>query len=386
MFTLALALVACASRVNTLTSTPALGPTPHIINVDTPAQPSATLLPQAGTSTLPPGPLSSSPIPPFRSPPPTLLPPQIPSRISPDNATSLEPIARIQFSPWEVVLAISWSPDGGTLAISAGEKIHLVEAGTFKERLVLEPGVWMPALAISPEGPLLASGGRDGTVHLWDWMTGEMLQSIRAHKKGTNTVAFSLDGKLLASAGNDGMVRLWDAKTGELQTEMIGGSYGIPGVAFTPDGASLAIANGDVIRIRQLQTGRFVQTLRGNASFYCLAFTAGGQVLATGDSDNGVLLWDYPSGEIRFRLAAHAGERSRPAALIWRVAFSPDGRLLASAGGDQTVRLWEVAIGKLIVTLTRHSAAVTSLAFSPDGRWLATGGLDGTVLIWQSQP
>jgi WD40 repeat protein len=279
---------------------------------------------------------------------------------------------------------MAWSPDGETLAVASGEQIHLYQTSGFKERLVLEAGGWSPALAFSPDSLWIASGGRDGGLRLWDAVTGRPGFVIPAHKKGTNAVTFDPGGKWLATAGNDGMVRLWDAGNGSLKSEMIGGTFGIPAVAYTPDGEGLAIANGNVIRIRKVQDGRFVQTLRGEGSFYCLALSSRGHLLASGDSANTVLLWDWQRGEALGKMTGHSGEASRPTGLIWRVAFSPDERLLASAGGDGTMRLWDVASGELLATLSGHSAAVTSLAFSPDGVWLATGGLDARVLLWRT--
>ncbi len=268
------------------------------------------------------------------------------------------------------------------LAVAAGEQIHLYRPTELEEHSVLDAGVWSTCLAFSPDSRLLASSGRDGDVRVWAAETGELRVAIPAHKKGANAVAFDPTGTWLASAGNDGLVRVWDAGTGKLESEMIGGSFGIPAVIFTPDGQRLVIANGDIVRIRSVQDGRFVQTLRGVNSFFSLAISDGGNLLATGDSANTVMLWDEQTGEPLKQMAGHTGEATRPSGLVWRVTFSPDGKLLASAGGDGTVRIWDTASGRLLATLPGHTAAVTSLAFSPDARWLVSGGLDARVLIW----
>jgi len=322
-----------------------------------------------------------SPIP-FPHPP---IPSSFPE-ITPDNAAALGEAARIEYGPWDLVLALAWSSMGDRLAIAAGEHVYLYQMGgqpAGQEPTVdIHAGVWVTSLAFNPDGEALAAAGRDGLVRLWEVSNGDLLLSLPGHNKGASSVAFSPDGKLLASGGNDALARLWEAGSGTARGHMIGGTYAVPAVAFHPDGSSLAVVNGEVIRLRDVQTGRFVSTLRGSASIYTLAFSPFGHLLATGDTANQVQLWDVKNASLLTTLSSHAGEPGRPSALVWQVAFSPDGRLLASAGGDGTVRLWEVESGHLLATLTVGKLAVTCLAFSPDGTLLASGGLDANVRLW----
>jgi WD40 repeat protein len=307
----------------------------------------------------------------------------LPPPIAPLNAAYLTQAAQIDLGPWELVHALAWSPDGERLAVSAGEWLYLYPYPSLDPPATIDLGVWSPGLAFSPDGRWIATGGRDGVIQLWQTSSRTKILEIEAHKKGLNDLAFNPVGDLLASGGNDGMARLWDPHSGEQRIQMIGGSFAIPAIGFTQDGKALAILNGGVVRVRELESGRFVRTLSGEGSYFSLDIAQGDRILALGGADNRVEIWDQESESQLFTLSGHQGQPGRFTSLIWEVEFNPQGTILASAGGDGAARLWDTASGKSLANLEGHANGVTSLAFSPDGTLLATGGLDGKVKLWQ---
>ena len=104
---------------------------------------------------------------------------------------------------------------------------------------------WINAVAFSPKDGLLASGCNDGTVKLWDRITGQERATMRANAEAVNAVAFSPDGKVLASGGDDNMVRLWDTATREGAATFRSENAHIYAVAFSADGR-LLLSGGDV--------------------------------------------------------------------------------------------------------------------------------------------
>src|SRR5262249_40455352 len=125
---------------------------------------------------------------------------------------------------------------------SAGDGIRLWDPATGKLARTIEArGV--TCLAVSPDGKMLASGGRDRVVRLWDVESGKALAELKGHKNGLCGLTFSPAGKLLASGDVQATVRVWDVKEGK-EVCLIDNKSGTESLslAFSPDSKTLACA------------------------------------------------------------------------------------------------------------------------------------------------
>lgn len=289
-------------------------------------------------------------------------------------------------------------------------------------------------VAYSPDGRLLASGGLDNAIALWDASTGDLIRRLEGHTSAIRSLAFAPDGKHLLSGStkDDRRILLWDVDSGAILKTFTGMQDAITGIAVRPDGRAFATGSpAGSLALWDIDAGAFVKTAGAlqppiTAVAYSadresvLAVTEGsafepGHVLRwnpeTGDLDKiatepldanqtGLLSLAVGEGAVSWQVATGAQDRSiiiRDADLgairrlvghtdyVFAVSFSHDGRWLASGSADKTVRVWDVVTGEEVVRLDGAAGIVHSVAWSPDGRTLASGGRDGVVRVWDTE-
>ncbi len=238
------------------------------------------------------------------------------------------------------------SPDGETLVThDSGSKCVLWDINTDPPRIIdqfiLEgfPGGGLNVrFAFSADSKMLAAGGEDGLVHVWDLTISKKVRhrfTVKGHNRGLRMLAFSPDGKLLASGGNGKTLCLWRVADGTSLFKSTAHKSWVTAVAFSPD--SKILASG------------------GNELFF----------------------WDP---------ATATQLRTNPRELTARIStlvFSPDGKTLVVGNWDGILELWDVRTGGLLSTHTGHTRWANVLKFSPDGRTLVSSSFwDGTILIW----
>jgi WD40 repeat protein len=390
--------------------------------------------------------------------------------------TPSEPLAT--FEPGGPLVSVAFSPDGQTLATGDSHIALWDLSGRLRPIRMNVHGNRIRSVTFSPNGKMLASCAEDMTVVSWDLTrkyersaphdvtrnAKNVLHTYRGHTSAVFGVTFSPRGNRLASGGKDGTIQIWDPSRPQdrLPLEMESAEFTVDAVAFSPVSTMLAIAsnqrelriwtsliNGpatvlpldqavagrsmsfspdghslayvsqegriciyDAVRStiqnlrEQIQDGSScefsangkylaVASLRRNSSHVidvetakvlsripgqrCVAISPDGRLLATQSSDVGefyaVELWDIVAGGSAGRLIGHKGQ-------IDSIEFSADGRVLATGSGDGTARLWYLEDFTEQFVLRAHRGGVQKVAFLLDDKSLATAGGDGTVTIW----
>jgi WD40 repeat protein len=151
--------------------------------------------------------------------------------------------ARHLAGPLDWTLRLAFSRDGGALVSGSFDRKVRVWAPSTGEVKVLDHGAPVRPVDVTADGRLVASGGTDGSLFLWDVPAGTG-RRLRGHRGELRALAFSPDGRLLASGGADATVRLWSVPEGE--GRVLGAHEGlVRGLLFSPDGATLYSSAGD---------------------------------------------------------------------------------------------------------------------------------------------
>jgi WD40 repeat protein len=266
------------------------------------------------------------------------------------------------------VSRIAFSPDGKRLAIAVA--FPLPPAGATS--------------LLGASRSIRPAGTANGIVHLYDPQTGKSEIVLGAGTPAPGCLAFSPDGKLLAAGGKDQLVRLWKTDDGKLVGTLSGHGNEVHGICFHPAGKRLASLTRDELKIWDLASGKEAVAREPNdIGGSWLEHSPDGRLLAVADRRNTIAVLDSSNCRLLRVLAGHGDA-------ITRVAFHPDGRSLASAAQDRTVRLWNPHDGTPLTILRGHSHGVMAVAFSADGRMLASSARTvnsptrGEVKLWDA--
>lgn len=296
-------------------------------------------------------------------------------------------------------------------------------------------------IRFSHDGKILASGGHDNQVILWDVKTGKALRTLIGHSSKINEVTFNHNSTLVASASEDGTVRVWRVYNGSVfgvyqnipqkYKSSINPPKSVSFVTFSPDqkyiyfagnGASLMRANvlipnqkaeiftsistqstfqtitggiispdktaliltsGNYWMVLDLLSGKFLRShyyKQTNPNTIVSEPYVNKKHISVWSYDGYVTIWDYTTGAIYSRVQLTYANNYSVA------TFSSDGKYLAIGVKNNVAKIWDWQKPKLLATLHGHQKLVRTMRFSPVDNLIATASYDGIIKIWKVEP
>jgi COMPASS component SWD3 len=205
------------------------------------------------------------------------------------------------------------------------------------DRTMLASGGMLMSALITRQERILIVVGADGTLKVWDTLTGQLIHTFEGHLAGISTVAWGPDNETIATGSDDKTIRLWNALTGKAHPRAFNGHHNY---------------------------------------VYSIAFSPKGNILVSGSYDEAVFLWDVRSAKVMRSLPAH----SDPVAGI---DVCHDGTLVVSCSSDGLIRVWDTMTGQCLRTLVHEdNPPVMAVRFSPNSKYVLAWTLDDCIRLW----
>lgn len=289
------------------------------------------------------------------------------------------------------ILSGALSPDGQWIATGGWSGLKLWDAGSGAEVWTSFPRRWeLVAMRFSPDGAHIACVDSTSGLAVVERQTGEVRWALDASGAGAAAAAWCGDD--VVTVGNGGEVSLRDGASGRTLWKQRVGSGPLTCLAVAPGDRHVAAVADDSGRLwwgevrsvhRDAQTGEapaeFVEAPLLTGGVLSLAFDQRCDMLATGEADGHVRVWDVASRTPRWTVELPGRTR------VHSVAFSADSRRLAASCESGTVFIVDAATGASLLELPAIGPRKCVVSFSPDGRRLCVinGSYGGQIILYE---
>ena len=305
-----------------------------------------------------------------------------------------------------LINALAFTPDGKKLVVGGYHELTVWDYAEAKlEKRIHTRSERAKAMVFLPDGKLAVAGsrpGQEGDVRIYNLNApGKMVNGFTI-LDGVNdkavlvnhllevddevlALAISPDGKKIASGGCDRLVRVWDLATGKLEHAIENHADWVFGIAFSPDSKLLITGSRDkTAKVWDLAAKESVLTFPDHQNtVYAVGISGDGKTGFSAGEDGNVRQWHVTDASKQLGKQIRAMAQGKP---VFKIAYHRDAKpaLLASGGADATVRLWNADSGAAIKTLAGHTDWVYAVALSPDGQLVAGGSNNGEVRVWKT--
>jgi len=271
---------------------------------------------------------------------------------------------------------VALSPDGQRALTSSRDPFFVLRCWDTETGQVLPIDDEISSCCLDPEGRHVLTGGRDGSLRLWDVESGKLARTLEGHGSAITSVSFTPDGSIAVSASEDNRVTIWWVESGEALGSRDGERGPITCAVMSDDGQRLfARARSGALMFWDLESREHQRSGDYGPWHPAACPSPDGRSVLSGDRDGKVVLFDARSGKGIRSFERHAGE-------ITSLCFSADARRGLSGAADKTVVLWDLESGQALRSFEGHSDAVTAVSLSADGRRALSGSADRTSIVW----
>ncbi|KAH0500147.1 Apoptotic protease-activating factor 1 [Microtus ochrogaster] len=230
------------------------------------------------------------------------------------------------------------------------------------------PEAQVSCCCLSPHLEYVAFGDEDGAIKIIELPNNRVLRSRLGHRKAVRHIQFTADGKTLISSSDDSVIQVWNIITGRIERDFLCHQGAVLSCDVSSDAAKFSSTSADkTAKIWSFELLSPLHDLEGHTGCVrCSAFSPDGILLATGDDNGEIRIWNVSDGQLLHLCAPISVEEGTATHGGWvtDLCFSPDSKMLVSAGGY--LKWWNVVTGASSQTFYTNGTNLKKIHVSPD--------------------